>query len=60
MQFNGTKFGENSKALVQSPYFEKQFLGVPLPPPTDYYLLDNSGDNLLDNSGEPFITNEYP
>jgi hypothetical protein len=60
MLFNNSIFGKIKNALVKSLYFQTNEEGEPLPPPTDFYLLDNSGENLLDNSSDPFITNEYP
>jgi hypothetical protein len=60
MLFNNSFFGKIKNALIKSLYFQTNEEGQPLPPPTDYFLLDNSGENLLDNSGDPFITNEYP
>lgn len=60
MLFNNSIFGKIKTALVKSIYSQTNNEGEPLPPPTDFYLLDNSGELLLDNSGEPLITNEYP
>lgn len=60
MQFNNSRNGAVASALVHSLFVAQSKEAEPLPPPTDFYLLDNGGEKLLDNSGKALLTNEYP
>jgi len=61
MQFSNAIGAKVPNLFVNGGVFvQTSFIGIPMPPPTDFYLLDNSSDHLLDNSGDPFLTNEYP
>jgi hypothetical protein len=54
--FNNDNFGRMLKALKHH-FFnqidEDEFL--PTPPPSNYFLLDNTGENLFDNPNDPFL-----
>jgi len=41
--------------LVNSPYSQNNEQGGVFPPPGEFFLLDNDGENLLDNSGDPLL-----
>lgn len=57
MQYNNDFFGDvPTGALVKSPYFEHHEEGKPVPPPSDFYLLDDSGIDLVDDSSDYLIT----
>lgn len=57
MSYNNDFFGEIPKdALKKSPYFEDYAEGKPVPPPSDFYLLDDSGDNLLNDDQDYLVT----
>ena len=61
MQFSNANFGKFSHLYINGGLFaQTAFIEGLFPPPTDFFLLDNSGDDLLDNSGDPLLTNEYP
>lgn len=57
MSYNNDFFGEIPRdALSKSPYFEDYAEGKPVPPPSDFYLLDDSGIELIDDTEDYFIT----
>lgn len=53
--FNNDKFGSKKDAQRMHLFNYEGDYGALIPPPEDYYLLDNSSEILLDNSGEPFL-----
>lgn len=57
MQYNDDNFGEIPRsALTKSPYFEHYEEGKPVPPPSDFYLLDDSGIDLVDDTSDYLVT----
>jgi hypothetical protein len=58
MLFNNSDFGQAlSEAVTKSLYSDMGKEGniTPPPPPTMYFLMDNTGDILFDNTSEPFL-----
>ncbi len=56
MDFNDRDFGTITKSLVKSPYVIGSDTGLPVPPPGDFYLSDDSDSFLLDDSGDNLVT----
>ena len=56
MQFNNNDFGEIAKAIAISPYCQDFSNTQPSPPPAAYYLIDDSGDNLIDDNEDFLVT----
>lgn len=56
MQYNNEQFGEVKESIVRSPYFADYREAKPVPPPSDFYLLDDSGIDLVDDSEDYLVT----
>jgi hypothetical protein len=58
MHFNNKEFGDGKDALTKSIFTETTEFEAPKPPPPDaFYLITNSGDNLVTNTEDYFVTN---
>jgi hypothetical protein len=53
--FNNDRFGTKKDAQRKHFFNYEGDFGAPIPPPEDYFLLNNDGDQLIDNSDEPLL-----
>ena len=55
--YNDDLFGDIPRsALTKTPYFEYYEEGKPVPPPSDFYLLDDTGIDLINDDEDYLIT----
>jgi len=56
MQYNNEQFGEAKEFLIRSPYFADYSEAKPVPPPSDFYLLDDTSIELVDDTSDYLVT----
>lgn len=56
MQYNNEQFGESKEFLTRSPYFADYREAKPVPPPSDFYLMDDSGIELVNDDEDYLVT----
>ena len=54
--FNNSDFGKKIKTVTKGLFYQDNEIGVPSPPITNYYLIDDSGAYLDDDSDDKLIT----